>query len=103
MSRRRAPTGSKPCCWAPVWARFSPKFCTEVQQVTNMKVVDLTTPYNFHKRYGVFLNRFCIKGTQCLNAILCQWTWVTVSWPWFPPFSTKNGNVILHESCVPRQ
>jgi hypothetical protein len=48
----------------PVRAIETQIFATEVHQVMNRKVVDLTTLYNFHKGYRVFFSTD-FAGTSC--------------------------------------
>jgi hypothetical protein len=50
-------------CWF-LFERVSPKFCTEVHQVMNRKVVDLAILYNFHKGYIVFFS-IDLAGVAC--------------------------------------
>jgi hypothetical protein len=54
--RGAAPAGSSSCCWAPIWARISPKFWIYMHKMMNRKVVDLTILYNFQKGHKVFFS-----------------------------------------------
>jgi hypothetical protein len=77
-------------CWALVWTRFTPKILIEVDKTMNTKIVDLTTPYNFHIGH---LGFFSTDLQEWLANFECHSVSVNRRYchlAKFSPFSTQN-------------
>jgi hypothetical protein len=79
------------CRTGSVWPRFAQKSWIVVHKVMNMKVVDLTILYNFHKGRTVFFSTD-FAGTSCqlgMPACPCEHE-VLINRSSFSPISTQN-------------